>query len=266
MLKVSLNSSLPSASVKFTKKNICAANIAYKLSSDFFQCSSQVSFKGRNECINKSADSPLKLEVLPGVSQEFISMVTDEISAFPKEWLHKFKDKGFKIIIAPTFKEAYASQNVFDPTIEFFEKKNPLGTLGVTYTEGEFGKNFFVFADKPPYSNKFVDAIVPHELSHGVVSVTKLDKNEKVLKLIKNDIDLIIKQNKLHKLTPQERKLISHYFFSKTAYLPLDEIIADVYAWNKSKGCYGSGLVLGVQNPNLMKELFPSLSEYLNSL
>lgn len=192
--------------------------------------------------------------------------MTKQISEFSGEWLKKFRRNNYKIILSPNFSNAYKSQGVFDPTIEFFEKQNPVGTLGVTYSRSLRGKNFFVFCDKTPYSNMFMQNIVNHELSHGVVNIAELDKSSKTLELIKNDIELIIKERKFDRLSPAERQMVSHYFFNKNAYLPIDEIAADVYAWNKGQGCYGSGLVMGIQNPNLMKNLFHNLSKYLKSV
>ena len=240
-------------------------SITTPLKQDIFQ-RNNVSFTGVQGLFKTAPNVVPKLEILPGVSDNFISKVTKQISEFSPDWLKKFKNENYKIILSPTFQKAYKSQKVFDPTIEFFEKQNPKGTLGVTYSEGKFGKNFFVFCDKPPYSNIYMKNIINHELSHGVINVAELDKSQKTFELIKKDIDLIIKEQKLDKLSPTERKMISNYFFNKNAYLPIDEITADTYAWNKGGGCYGSGLVMGVKNPNLMKTLFPNLSRYLKTV
>lgn len=236
---------------------------------DTFESSRNISFRGLEKLFVISPDfsKPIpQIEVLSGVSNDFASKVTKQVHKFPIRWLQKFKDNNYKIILSPTFSDAYKSQKVFDPSVEMFERQNPKGTLGVTYSEGKSGKNFFVFCDKPPYSNIFMPSIVNHELSHGVVNIKELDKNSKTLELIKKDVGLIIQERKLDELTPAERKMVSHYFFNNNAYLPIDEIIADMYAWNQGVGCYGSGLVMNVQNPNLMKNLFPNLSRYLKTI
>ena len=239
----------------FSKKNTAQT--------DVFQKSNNISFTGIQGLFKTKANNIPQIEILPRVSDDFISRITKQINEFSPQWLNKFKNHNYKIILAPSFADAYKSQGVFDPNIEYFEKINPKGTLGVTYSKGRFGKNFFAFCDKPPYSDIFMKSIVNHELSHGIVNISGLDKDRKTLELIKKDVELIIKDRKLDKLEPNERKLVSHYFFNNQAYLPIDEIIADVCAWNKGSGCYGSGLVLNVQNPNLMTSLFPNLSDYL---
>ncbi len=225
----------------------------------------KISFSGIKHDTFESLIKP-KIKVLPGVSDNYVKNVQKEISTFPKEWLKKFNENGYEIILSKNFSQAYKSKRVYDPAIEIFEQQNPRGTLGVTYSEGASGKNFFVFCDKPPYSNKYMANIVTHELSHGVVNTTELDKNPQVIKLIEKDIQSAISERKFDKMSSEEKQMISHYFFNKNAYLPIDEIIADTYAWTKGKGCYGSGLVMDIYNPNLMINLFPNLADYLKTI
>lgn len=265
MMQISLDTNNNQQIYSPKKRNI-SAYTTKPLKSDVFESSRKISFKGLEGLFKTSSNLVPKIEILPKVSDDFVSKVKKQINEFSAEWLEKFRSNNYKIILSPNFDTAYKSQGVFDPIIEFFEKQNPKGTLGVTYSEGRFGKNFFVFCDKPPYSNMFMPNIVNHELSHGVINITELDKSNKTLELLKKDVELIIKKRKLDKLSPIERQMVSHYFFNKNAYLPIDEITADVYAWNKGHGCYGSGLIMGIENPNLMKNLFPNLSEYLKSI
>lgn len=255
---ISKSSKIQNKDFIFPKKN--------RLQTDVFYKSNDISFKGIQGLFKRTSDSLPQIEVLPRVNVDFASRITKQISKFPAEWLRRFKNNNYRIILTPNFSEAYKSQKVFDPNIENFEMVNPQGTLGITYSEGRFGKNFFAFCDKPPYSDIYMESIVNHELSHGIVNILGLDKNPKILELLKKDVELIIKDRKLDELNPNERRLISHYFFNNQAYLPIDEIVADVLAWNKSAGCYGSGLVMGINNPNLMKNLFPNLSNYLRTI
>lgn len=234
-----------------------------ELSSDIFQKNSNITFGKLKESTYNKCDSALEITVLPDVSSDFVTRVTECINNFPSKWLYKLKEDNYRIILAPTFQSAYKSQKVFDPFVGCFEKRNPNGTLGVTYSSKKNGKNFIVFCDKPLFSDINMRGIVNHELSHGVVNITGLDKNLEVLELIKKDVASMIKEQKLDKLTPKERLMVSHYFFNSKAYLPIDEIVADVYAWNQGDGFYGSELVLDVYNNTLMKNLFPSLSDYL---
>ncbi len=237
-----------------------------QLKTDVFEKNSNIAFKGVEGLFKKAPNFVPRLEILPKVSEEFITKVTKQISEFSPEWLEKFKNNNYKIILSPTISDAYKSQNIFDLTAELFEKQNPKGSLAATYTQGRFGKNFFVFCDKAPDSNLYTQAIVNHELSHGVINITELDKTKKTIELLKKHVGSIIKERKLDKLTPDEREMVSHYFFNKNAYLPIDEILADLYAWNKGQGCYGSEVILGIKNPNLMKNLFPNTSEFLKTI
>lgn len=256
--------------IKFQNETIKKQDNRFKNSSpqsDVFQKSQDISFKGLQGLFLKDPKSVPQIEVLSGVSDDFVSRITRQISQFPSDWLKKIKDENYKIILAPNLSDAYESQRVFDPVVENFEEINPKGTLAVTYSQRRpGGKNFFVFCDKQPHSDKYMGGIVNHELSHGVVNILSLDKNEKTLGLIKKDVDLIIKERKLDKLTLTERCMVSRYFFNSKAHVPIDEIVADVYAWNKGQGCYGSGLVMDAVNPKLMTNLFPNLSEYLKSI
>ena len=228
--------------------------------------SKEVSFSGIKDIFCKKPDDKLPINVVGNIRLDFIEKIKNNIKNFPQYWQNIFKENNYKIILSPTLSDAYKSQNVFDPIIDFFEKQNPRGTLGCTYSEGKFGKNFFAFCDKPPASDVFMSGIVNHELSHGVVNVSGLDKKGRTLELIKKDVALIEKEAKLKNLDSNEKQMISHYFFNSNAYLPVDEIIADIYAWNNGGGCYGSGLVFGVKNPDLLKHLFPNLNSFLSKL
>ena len=224
------------------------------------------SFKGIEGLFKTNPELVPQLEILPSVSDNYITRITKQISNFSREWLKKFKSEGYKIILTPKFTDAYKAERVFDPAVEYFERINPKGTLGVTYAQGKFGKNFFAFCDKPPFSDIYMPSIVNHELSHGIVNIKGIDKSQKTLELLKKDVDLLIKNNKLNKLSQNERDMLFQYFFKKNAYLPVDEIAADVCAWNRGGGIYGSGMVLNVNNHNLMTETFPNLSKYLKDI
>lgn len=230
------------------------------LMADVFQKSASVPFKD-NRLAVLSADFP-KIEVLADVKEDFISKVTNQIKGFSPYWLQKFKQEGYKIILAPTISGAYKKEGVFDKSIELFEANNIEGTLGMTYANKK-GKKFFVFCDKPLATDEFIPSIVNHELSHGVINILGIDKDKKTLETIKKDIRGIVQERKLDKLTPEERALVSRYFFKQNAHLPLDEISADICAWSFNKGLYGSGLIYGVNNPNLMIDLFPNLADFL---
>ncbi len=269
-MKITNNNAILYTGKKFDKQIKPTNANADNLKADTFQRSNSVSdnlsFHGFQFLFKKSQNLIPKIEVLPKVRDDYASRVTKQINNFSPQWLKKFKDENYKIIISPTLSEAYKSQKVFDPMVEFFEKTNPKGTLGVTYSEGISGKNFFVFCDKAPYSDMYLPSVVNHELSHGIVNISGTDKNPKTFEMIKKDIESILNNKKLDKLSKEEKRMISHYFFNKNAYLPIDEIAADVIAWNNGGGAYGSGLVLDIINPNLMKELFPNLSEYLKTI
>ena len=234
---------------------------------DAFEKSCKVSFKGLEGVFKTFPAIFPKVEVLPGVKDSFVSQITKEISKFPNDWLRKFKKENYDIVISPTVSKAYEAKNVFDPVVEFSETQNPNGILGVTYNYITLNnKNFFTFCDKTPYTDKYMKNIVNHELSHGVVNIAKIDRDKKTFDILKKDVNEIIKERKLDKLTLNERKLTSKYFFNKNAYMPIDEIAADVFAWNNGAGFYGSGLAMNVENPKLMKNLFPNLSEYLKTI
>jgi hypothetical protein len=226
-----------------------------------------VTFKGAEDAFQRTSKVMPEIEVLDGVSKDFVSRITKQIGEFPQKWLTKLKNESYQTVLSPTFIDAYTKKRVFDSDIFAAEFHNPKGTLGVTYADYSGDKNFFVFCDKPPYSDKYMSGVVNHELSHGVVNVLGLDKNAEYLKAIQKDVELIAKNRKLDKLTETERLLVSHYFFNQNASFPIDEIIADCIAWQqKGGGCYGSGLVLDVKNPNLIPNLFPTLSAKVKNL
>lgn len=234
------------------------------LAADVFQKSVSIPFKDNALPVFRGESFP-KLEILPDVSEDFISKITSQINGFSPYWLQKFRQEGYKIILAPTLCDAYKKEKVFDKSIELFEANNKEGTLGMTY-HSKKGKKFFVFCDKPQALDEYIPSIVNHELSHGVVNILGIDKDKKTLEAIKKDIEGIIKGRKLDKLTRKERALISRYFFNQKAHLPIDEITADICAWNFGKGLYGSGLIYGVSNPNLMTDLFPNLTGFLEKI
>ncbi len=207
-----------------------------------------------------------ELKVLDGVDKAFAERLTKHINDFPPKWLNLLSKKGYKVIAAPSLLDAYISEKVFDPFVLKTEIQNPKGTLGVTYDNGAKGKKFFVFCDKPPYSDDYLKNIVNHEFSHGIVNSLGLDKNKQVIEILKQDVDEIKKRKKFQDLSKEELKMVSYYFFNPKAHLPADEILADLLAWNNGGGCYGSGFIMGVKNPDIMKTLFPKLNSFLSQL
>ena len=206
-----------------------------------------------------------EVDILKGVSKSYSEKVMKTIKSFPKKWLNEFRKNGYKIILSPTLEDAYKKEGIVDNVMHKLESENPQGTLGSVYDsiDKRNSNRFFVFCDKPPYSNRFMKNIINHELCHGVADIQKLSSNPQVLSLIQKDCKTIVEDDKLYKLTFPERRLINYHFFDKNAYLPIEEIIADTYAWIIGEGIYGSELTLPDKNPNLMKTLFPSLHEYL---
>lgn len=222
-----------------------------------------VSFSGLMDALKPK----LEIQILDGVTQKFVDKVSTQINDFPSKFLRELKKANFKVVLSPTLSDAYSSQKVFDANVFKTEFMNPKGTLGATYYEGINGKNFFAFAEKPPFSDKYMEGIVNHELSHGIDGVKELNKNQEVLIAIKKDIAENIKERKLDKLNPIDRKIASKYFFNKDAHAPLSEMISDTLAWKqKGGGCYGSGLIEGESNPNLVSYLFPNLSKKLDEI
>lgn len=209
-------------------------------------------------------DNTPEINILQNVRESYVSIVKNTIREFPQNWIEKFKQEGYKIIISRTLKEAYNAEKIIDKNIEKAERENPFGTLGVTYWS-KFGKKFFVFCDKPPYSDKAIKNIVFHEFSHGVVNSLNLDLNKSIKKFIKNDLKNIKKNKILNSLSSSENQLISHFLFREKE-IPVREIIADTHAWQKGAGLYGSGLYTGKYNPNLMKTLFPELNNFLQNI
>lgn len=202
-----------------------------------------------------------EITVLDGVSAEYENNIKDRINKFPKKMLKTLKNKNFKIILSPTIIKAYESQNVCNPLIEFYEKEKPKETLSSTYSDKE--KNFIVFCDKPPYSNKYMNNIVNHELSQGVVKCLELDKSPVIKDVFEKDIESIKKENNLKS---KEKYFLSHYILKTDPILSYDEILADICAWNLGGGIYGSGLILNINNPDLMKNIFPKTSAILKEI
>ena len=245
------------SSIKF-KGGICR---------DIFEKTNPITFTSQNhQNFEIKNPPPIKLKTLEGVDKAFVQKLQRYIDEFPSKWLKLFDEKGYKVIAAPTLSKAYNSERVFDPFVYELESRNPKGALGVTYDDSRKGKRFFAFCDKPPYTNDYLKNIVNHELSHGIVNSLGLDKNVQVLNFLKQDVGEIKTQGKLNGLTEDELGMISYYFFNPKAHLPVDEILADLLAWNNGGGCYGSGFIMGIKNPDIMKNLFPNLNEYLSNL
>lgn len=219
-----------------------------------------VSFKGLFHAETKMPE----IQVLPRVSDEFVKKVTQKISEFSPSWLKQLKNEGFKIVLAPSLTEGYTSQKVFDADMLQAEMTNPFGTHAATYFNKQLKKAFIVFADKKAASPEFIPGIVNHELAHGISDIKDMHHNPKILSAIKKDVSEIVSQKKLDRLSEAERKLVSSYFFNSKANSPTKEMIADAIAWqSKGGGCYGSGLIEGIHNPNLIRDLFPNLTATL---
>lgn len=235
------------------------------------------------KCVpNRSADvfertiknSPIKeikgipVEIVGDVSQDFIKKISKQIDNFPQRWLDLFKENDYKIVLSKNITDAYKAKGVRSSLVKQSEKINPNGLLGVTHhNEQSRLFNFFCFCDKPPLSDIYMQNIVNHEFGHGLCNIKKLDSDLNFRQALIDDLGEIQTQKKLDSLSESERKLVSHYFFNKKAYLSVDEIIADLFAWQqKGGGCYGTTLILDKENKNLMPYLFPNLNEAISNL
>jgi hypothetical protein len=217
------------------------------------------------------SQTSLQQKALPGASSSFIEAATDHLNnQYPANLRNIVQKDGYLLIFSPTLAAAYQDQGVYDPLVSVAEKQNPVGTLGVTYVDDhDPSLKFIVLADKPdlapggqPYSRLLLDKTINHEVSHAVVNATGLDKDGEILKLLQQDVDDINRQNKLKQLSPNEQHIAMFYFFGPQAANPVDEILADSIAWQcPGGGMYGGKSILNVDNPNLMKTLFPRVTE-----
>lgn len=238
----------------------CVGKYVTKPSSDSFERNIQ------NSTIKEIKGIPVK--IVGDVSQDFIKNISKQIDGFPQRWLDLFRENNYKIVLSKNMTDAYKAKGVHSSIVEQTEKRNPQGTLGITYNNIQNRLfNFFCFCDKPPLSDIYMQNIVNHEFGHGVCNIKKLDSDSKFKKALIDDLREIQTQKKLDSLNESERKIVSHYFFNEKAYLPVDEIIADLFAWQqKGGGCYGSTLILDKENKNLMPYLFPNLNKAISRL
>ena len=113
------------------------------------------------KCVpNRSADvfertiknSPIKeikgipVEIVGDVSQDFIKKISKQIDNFPQRWLDLFKENDYKIVLSKNITDAYKAKGVHSSIVEQTEKRNPQGTLGITYNNIQNRLfNFFCF-------------------------------------------------------------------------------------------------------------------------
>lgn len=201
----------------------------------------------------------IPIDIEDEVSERLKNSITSTIKAFPPKWMKLFKENGYKIIITDDINKIIKENG-----INSFEV-NPSTTMGLTYTNKNTKQNFFCFSNK--INPKFARNIVSHEFGHGICNIEDLYNSQKMKSCLSKDIDSIIKERKLDKLSEEERKLLSKYFFQKDTNMPLDEIIADLFACSQdNSGCYGSELMLSKEHSELMPYLFPSLYEQIKVL
>lgn len=194
------------------------------------------------------------------ISPSFYSEISSILQSFPKKWLDLFKQNNYKIILTDDMKKIIDENN-----IQTGNTKHPSTTMGLTYTNSKTNQNFFCFNSQ--MNPKFIRNVVNHEFGHGVCNIKKLYNSPVIKSELSKDIASIIKERKLDKLTAEERQLLSNYFFNKKANMPVDEIVADLFAYSQTGGgCYGSELMLSKEHPNLMPTLFPNLYQQIKTL
>lgn len=214
----------------------------------------------------KAEQPPLNYKVLDSVKPEFVNMVNKYVSAYSSKWLEKIRASGYHVIFSPSWQKAYQDQGfIYFNKVINAEKANPKGTLAITHFNHTKPGGFIVFCDKPLFKKEIAKYVVNHELSHAVVDIEKLDKNPDILSSLLQDVQEISSKRKLDRLKGEEREMVSKIL------LPDDknsknEIITDVFAWTHGGGAYGGGVVGGIKNPKLMKNLFPELAEKLSKL
>lgn len=207
---------------------------------------------------NPITSNDMGIEVIGNVSEQVQKDFTKKIKSFPKKWLQLFKENNYKIVLTDNIEKICREYNILkNKTI------SPTNVFGLTYTDGK-NRNFFIFSGKTP--SEHIGKVVNHEFGHGICNINHLDSDSEYRELLSSDVSGIISNRKLDKLSVEERACLSHYFFNSKASLPVDEIIADLIAWNQPDGgCYGSGLIQNNENIELMPSMFPKLFDKISS-
>lgn len=220
----------------------------------------KISFKGSPDKLLGKTNPPVEIKILPNTDEYFAKTILNCINNFPSYWLRKFKQENYRVIISKNLQDAFTYNKINASEIEYFHTVNPSATLSTTYIDKNKGIKFFAFNNNCPLCLSYAQNNVTHEFCHGIVDIKHLNYNQKAIECLFNDINSTIKSKTV---TNEEMSIFKTFFFNKYVKLPKDEIMADVLAWNAGSGKYGSGVVFGIQNKNLMRNLFPSLSKYL---
>ncbi|MDD3014105.1 MAG: hypothetical protein PHC34_10420 [Candidatus Gastranaerophilales bacterium] len=207
-----------------------------------------------------------EVEILTGITPEFINKVVEAMQQYPKPLMQKILDAKFKIILAEKTQEGLQHAGIPTELIRKSVEKNygvDSSVLpGITCYNPFNENNIIVLADIP-HSREIPQKAANHELSHGVVFQDKLfyDKNftnavfkdrESLSKKLQNGDQLLklLFEKKFLKLTPE-------FFF--------DEMLADTIAWGcRGGGWYGSKFDLPElykhhADDHFMKKLFPNV-------
>lgn len=213
-------------------------------------------FSSDSSALSGYSPTALKIKTAGIVPESFKTDVEKKLQNIPAKWLKLLKDNNYKIILTDDIDKVYKRP-----------ERNDLKTnhLGLTYTNSSTGENFICFSTKTKPCH--LQKVINHEIGHGICNIKKLDSNPLFRQALYSDTQEIVNARKLDGLTNEERALLSKYFFNPKAKLPVDEIIADLFAWHHDGGgCYGSTITLKKENPELMFNIFPNLSKRIADL
>jgi|GEM_PF-6463745 len=216
-----------------------------------------------------------EVEILAGVTPEYINKAFEAIQQYPKPLMQKILDAKFKIVFAESISDGINHSGISSKTILMdlknnyqFQADNPLINLpGLTSYHPLNRNNYIILADRPQI-REIPQKVVNHEFSHGVVNKDELLLDNNFTSAISKDRNALVK--KLQNGDQLQKFLFERKFMGLTDKIFFHEVFADTIAWGcRNGGFYGSKLELQEchkhhADDHLMKKLFPNVISAIN--
>lgn len=205
------------------------------------------SFKTDRYQYNSSFGMQYPITRTKGVSPDFVEKVEKCLESLPDEWQHTLLRNNYEMYCSNSIQDAFDYNLVHEkaPDWEAITCTHPF-------------QPFFVFT--PKIEKEYLQKVINHEISHGIVHSEGLAENPEYVKEICKDAEAFEKGKPDYK-KPHD---IKQFLLQPIDNYRVNEIFADIIAWaQKGGGLWGSGYKNGDMNPNFFKENFPNTFEKL---
>ena len=190
-----------------------------------------------------------KITRLPNVSDNFVQSIKNSIKSLPDIWEEVLSQKNYKLYCADSIKSVFQKEGL--------QLNEAPDWDAVTCSHPNY--KFFVFT--PKLEEEYIQKAVNHEVSHGIVDSEEIMDKFDIYSALNNDSS----KYKPNHRSPKNLWNIKSFLCCNLSDYQKNEIVTDTLAWMQlGGGIWDSGYKKGINNPNFLKENFPTVNKIIS--